>query len=301
MNLASEISLEKLQMACNRDLDEITKYYIEKVPSLALKEAMEYTTLFCKGKRLRPLLVYAAGTIFNAPLECLILPAAALEMVHIYSLIHDDLPCMDAAELRRGLPTCHKKFGEAMAVLVGDALQSLAIQILATHQSSLPSTKRLQMIADLSIACGPSGMIAGQIWDLHLSTMGEVSGDFLEEISQYKTGALIATCLKLAWLASRDEDEINQQTLEQFGKMIGLAFQIQDDILDIEKTTHELGKTQGMDFKNNKLTYPLSVGIENAKTKVAFLYQEALLTINYLGEKARLLRELTTYMLQRQR
>ena len=190
---------------------------------------MEYT-LFNGSKRLRPLLIYATGYTFGAPWECLDIPASTVELIHTYSLIHDDLPCMDNANLRRGKPTCHKVFGEGMAVLTGDALHTLAMQIIASHTAPLKPEKRLQMMKTLGKACGPFGMASGQAMDITLMNEETISGRLLEDIYRLKTGALFTACIELGWLASKDDDELNQEALIEFGNCIGLAFQIQDDI-----------------------------------------------------------------------
>jgi geranylgeranyl pyrophosphate synthase len=261
---------------------------------------MEHT-LSNPGKYIRPLLIYATGHIFDASLDDLDLPASAVELVHTYSLIHDDLPCMDNADLRRGKPTCHRTYGEAIAVLTGDALHTLAMQILASHEASLPIDRRLQMIAALTNACGPFGMAAGQALDMTTLGNHHLSSDLLNTVYHLKTGSLISACIELGRLSSNDDDLFNQQALKRFGGCIGLAFQIQDDILDQEGTAQILGKNQGLDMQNKKITYPVLYGMQNAKDKVQSLYQEALDAINYLGSKAQLLRVLTKELLDRKK
>ncbi len=300
MRITNELDLDELFQICSARLEKVFSCYLQDIPSLELKEAMEYV-LFNGGKRIRPLLIYATGCIFDAPLENLDIPACSVEIIHTYSLIHDDLPCMDNADLRRGKPTCHKVYGEGIAVLTGDALHTLAMQIIANHPAALKAERRVQMMGALSKACGPYGMAAGQTLDITVMNDDTLSTDLLENIYKLKTGALFSACIELGWLASKDDDEINQQALRQFGDCIGLAFQIQDDILDIETSTELLGKPQGIDVKNNKITYPKLHGINQAKEKVQSLYQESLEAINYLGRQAQLLRELTGWMLQRNR
>jgi len=298
MNIKNNPDLIELSLYCNNRLNEIYSDYLNHVPSLELKSAMEYS-LLNNGKRLRPLLIYASGAIFNAPLECLDIPACAVELIHTYSLIHDDLPCMDNADLRRGKPTCHKVYNDGIAVLTGDALHTLAMQIISTYAAPLPSEKRLLMIKTLSQACGPFGMAAGQALDLFLSDDEHISLDVLENILRLKTGALITSCVELGWLASSNDNDHHFLALKRFGNAIGLAFQIQDDILDVESNTSTLGKPQGQDQINHKLTYPKLIGIEKAKEKVDFLYQDALEAINYLGDSASVLRELARKMVER--
>lgn len=298
MQTTNDLTLTQLIDASQQRLKSIFTHCLRDIPALELKTAMEYS-LFNSGKRIRPLLIYATGAIFDAPLENLDIPAASVELIHTYSLIHDDLPCMDNADLRRGKPSSHKVYGEGMAVLTGDALHTLTMQMIASHPAPLKAEKRIQMMTVLSKACGPFGMAAGQALDITMMSDAAISLDLLTDIYRLKTGALLSACIELGRLASKDEDEINQRALAQFGELIGLAFQIQDDILDVEAETATLGKPQGIDNINNKLTYPKLIGLEAAKDKVQTLYQEALETINYLGSRAKLLRELTGKMLER--
>lgn len=294
----ADITLNELFDICSSRLKTICPVYLENIPSPDLKAAMEYN-LLNGGKHLRPLLIYASGLIFNASLDNLDIPASSVELIHTYSLIHDDLPCMDNADLRRGKPTTHKIHGEGIAVLTGDALHTLAIQILANHPASLKPDRRLQMIQVLSQACGPYGMAAGQALDITVMNDNDLPHDLLVDIYRLKTGALFTACLELGRLASLDDNEINQKAFHQFGRAIGLAFQIQDDILDTASSTETMGKPQGIDIKNRKTTYPRLVGMIKAQEAVQSLYNEALEAINYLGQQAQVLRELTGYMLQR--
>lgn len=296
----TDYTLVQLTPLCTSRLKQFIHPYLQDIPSLDLKVAMEYT-LQNGGKYLRPLLIYATGLIFNAPLENLDIPATSVELIHTYSLIHDDLPCMDNADLRRGKPACHKVYGDGMAVLTGDALHTLAMQIIATHPSPMKADRRLQMIHVLSRACGPYGMAAGQALDITVMNDKSLSEDLLINIYRLKTGALFTACLELGRLASTDTDEFNRKALQEFGDRVGLAFQIQDDLLDIESHSDVTGKPQGLDASNQKITYPKLVGAQKAKEKIQGLYEEALEAINYLGEQAQLLRDLTGHMLQRNR
>jgi geranylgeranyl pyrophosphate synthase len=296
--MKADIPLKEFIESCSRRLKEFYPQYLQNIPSLDLKTAMEYS-LLNGGKHLRPLLIYAAGSVFNAAPENLDVPAAAVELIHTYSLIHDDLPCMDNADLRRGKPTSHKMYGEGIAVLTGDALHTLAMQIMAHHPATLKPERRLQMINVLTASCGPYGMAAGQALDITMMNDAALSTDLVMDIYRLKTGALFSACIELGRLASKDNDEVNQRALKEFGDCIGLAFQIQDDILDVEASTEELGKPQGIDVKNKKDTYPHLVGLNVAKEKVEALYEQAFSAINYLGHQAQILRELATYMLQR--
>jgi farnesyl diphosphate synthase len=295
-----KLTLDQLANLSGERLDQLYLNYLEDAPSLELKNAMEYS-LLNGGKRLRPQLIYAAGSAFNAPIEAMDTAAAAVELIHTYSLIHDDLPCMDDAAMRRGRPACHKAFGEGMAVLAGDALLTFAMQIIASHPAQLKADRRLQMMNILSRACGPFGMAAGQALDLTVMSDDSMSTRVLEDIYRLKTGALLTACIEMGWLASGDDGEQNLHAMHDFGRHLGLAFQIQDDILDIEMETSDLGKPKGQDQKHHKFTYPKLHGIDAAKEKVEKLYEDALLAINYLGEDARLLRELAGTMLRRKR
>ncbi len=298
VKVMNESSLQDLFSLCLSRLQKVFMEYLNDIPSLELKMAMEHT-LFNGGKRVRPLLIYATGSIFNAPLENLDIPACAVELIHTYSLIHDDLPCMDNADLRRGKPTCHKLYGEGMAVLTGDALHTLAMQTIASYPASLAAEKRMQMMAVLSNACGPFGMAAGQALDITVMNDPSLPSDLLLDIYRLKTGALFSACIELGRLASDNDDDFDQRALKEFGDCIGLAFQIQDDVLDIEVNTELLGKQQGIDHINNKITYPKLCGLEEAKDKIQTLYQQSLEAINYLGERAQLLRQLVTYLIER--
>lgn len=295
-----DFSFDEMIDACSSHLNPLFKQFLTNIPSLELKTAMEYTLLNRNGKRIRPLLICATGSIFEAPWQNLAIAACAVELIHTYSLIHDDLPCMDNADLRRGKPTCHKAFGEGMAVLTGDALHTLAMQTIACHSAPLKDGKRLEMIKVLANACGPYGMAAGQALDISVMHDLTISQDLLVDIYQLKTGALISACVELGRLAGNDDDERHKTALREYANNLGLAFQIQDDILDVEASTEALGKQPGKDGENDKATYPKLVGLAASKAKVELLYERALEAINYLGERAHLLRELTRLMLRRE-
>jgi len=297
--MTTDLSLDELTTICRDRLENMFTQYFQNIPAPELKAAMSYT-MANGGKRLRPLLIYAAGRTFDASWDNLDIPACSVELIHTYSLIHDDLPCMDDAPLRRGQPTCHKVYGEATAVLTGDALHTLAMQILANHPATLKAEQRLAMIGTLSEACGPYGMAAGQALDISVLQDPKISPMLLEEIYRLKTGALFTACLELGRLAANNDNETDQRAMIRFGDLIGLAFQIQDDILDQEASSEQLGKMQGIDLINNKMTYPRLHGMAAAKDRVQTLYLEALETINYLGARAHLLRELAKNMLVRQ-
>lgn len=264
-----------------------------------LFEAMRYS-LLNGGKRVRPLLVYAAAQTINRAFandQALDRVATALECVHAYSLIHDDLPAMDDDALRRGQPTCHIAFDEATAILAGDALQSLAFELLATVPN-LPAERQIAMIRALAAAAGPRGMVGGQAIDL---ASVEQSPDLatLEIMHQLKTGALLRAAVKLGALYAGATNE-QLQRLDRYGHAIGLAFQVQDDILDLESSTEVLGKTQGADVARNKPTYPALMGLEAAKAYAQTLYNQATIALEPFDDGADGLRELAAFIVQRQ-
>ena len=240
-----------------------------------LHQAMRYSALG-GGKRLRPLLTYATGQALDLPLDQLDGPATAVELIHVYSLIHDDLPAMDDDDLRRGKPTCHVAYGEATAILAGDALQALAFQVLAHDPTmNVPAENRVAMIETLAVAGGSLGMVGGQAIDLE-AVGKELDLPSLENMHIRKTGALIRASVKLAVLARTPLESETGQRLDHYAKFVGLAFQIRDDILDEESDTVTLGKTQGKDRNHNKPNYPALLGLSGAKQKARELHEAAL-------------------------
>jgi len=257
-----------------------------------LHEAMRYA---CDGgKRLRALLVYAAGETLGLEAQTLDAPAAAVELIHAYSLVHDDLPAMDDDDLRRGRPTVHKAYDEATAILVGDALQTLAFGTL-TRGSGLSPAQKLGMIEALTDASGSCGMVGGQAIDLQ-SEGKDLSLPELENLHIHKTGALIRACLKLASLAAPSLGHAQAEALDRYGKCIGLAFQIQDDVLDIEGSSAELGKTAGKDSASLKSTYPSVMGLPAAKQRASELFAEANQVLDVFGQPAAALRWLANHI-----
>lgn len=229
-----------------------------------LKDAMEYS-LQAGGKRIRPLLIFSTLAAFKQDMKMGLPVACAVEMIHTYSLIHDDLPAMDDDDFRRGKPTNHKVFGEAMAVLAGDGLLTYSFQILSEIKNLSPEIK-LQIISELAKASGPEGMVAGQVADIEGENQ-QLNLSQIEYIHTHKTGKLLTFCLKAgAILSNADDDTI--KLLEQFGYHIGLAFQIRDDILDIEGTIENIGKDVGSDLEKKKSTYPIILSLEGAKRKL---------------------------------
>ena len=262
-----------------------------------LHEAMRYA---CDGgKRLRALLVYAAGETLGLEAQVLDAPASAVELIHAYSLVHDDLPAMDDDDLRRGRPTVHKAYDEATAILVGDALQTLAFTAL-TRSVGLSPAQKLDMVEALAEASGSCGMVGGQAIDLQ-SEGKNLSLPELETLHIHKTGALIRASLKLACLASPNLDSTQADALDRYSKCIGLAFQIQDDVLDIEGSSEELGKTAGKDSASLKSTYPSVMGLPAAKERAAELFGDADKALNIFGERAAALRWLAKHIQSRNR
>ena len=263
-----------------------------------LHEAMRYSVLG-NGKRIRPVILYATGEAFGIDLTSLDGPACAVEIIHAYSLIHDDLPAMDDDELRRGRPTCHKAYDEATAILAGDALQALSFHILAHDPNiKVSAQQRLSMIKTLAIASGSKGMAGGQAIDL--ASVGiSLSIAELENMHVHKTGALIRASAELGALSIDNVDQNLLSRISQYAKYIGLAFQIKDDILDIESDTETLGKPQGSDIAMNKPTYPNLLGLEGAKKAADSLYNQALECLDGLDEKGNMLKEIADYIVNR--
>jgi len=296
-----ETSLKDFMQACQGRVETALDARLpvaSKIPE-RLHQAMRYSVLGA-GKRLRPLLTYATGQALDLRMGSLDGPACAVELIHVYSLIHDDLPAMDNDDLRRGKPTCHKAYDEATAILAGDALQALAFSVLA-HDSTMavPAENRIAMIDTLAMASGSLGMVGGQAIDL--DSVGKMLDlPSLESMHIRKTGALIRASVRLAALAKAGLEGDLAEKLDHYAKCIGLAFQIQDDILDEESDTQTLGKTQGKDRDNNKPTYPALLGMAGAKQKALDLHEEALGSLSGFGEEAALLRALSAFIIERQ-
>lgn len=261
-----------------------------------LHKCMRYATLD-GGKRVRPMLVYAAGKAVGSYPETLDGPASAIEMMHVYSLIHDDLPAMDDDDLRRGRATCHKAFDDATAILAGDALQALAFYIL-TNDPEITDSGRLPMIGTLAAASGSLGMAGGQAIDLE-SEDKNLSLSQLEEMHTKKTGALIAASISLGAMSSHNADPSQLSPLDVYGRCIGLAFQIKDDILDEIGDTEKLGKPQGSDKDNKKSTFISLCGLDTSQERCQHLLEEALDALSRFGQSAESLRELARYIVQR--
>ena len=290
--------LKPLQSRANTALEKFLP--LENQEPHLLSNAMRYSVL-APGKRLRPVLTYLTGQVFGAPLAILDVPAAAVELIHAYSLIHDDLPAMDDDDLRRGRPTCHKKYDEATAILAGDALQALAVEVLLeTEDTPLSNESRLEMLRVLISASGSDGMVAGQALDL--AAVGRVlTIEELENIHRHKTGDLISASVILGYLASGKKDPIVLEHLKRYAMSIGLAFQVQDDILDIEGTTEEIGKPQGSDAALSKPTYPNILGMSLAKETALNLRTEAIEALNFLPEDTSVLAQIADFIIYRKK
>jgi geranylgeranyl pyrophosphate synthase len=262
-----------------------------------LLEAMRYSTL-AGGKRVRPVLVYATGEALGASLELLDCAAAAVELIHVYSLVHDDLPAMDDDDLRRGRPTCHRAFDEATAILTGDALQARAFEILTQAPAQIPAAARLEMLRVLADAIGTRGMAGGQAIDLEAvkRPMDEAA---LERMHRQKTGALIQASVLLGAISAGSQDAADRVALAEFGAEIGLAFQIQDDILDVEGTTVSLGKRAGADADLVKPTYASVLGLEAARAHAQQRRDRAIAALAPLGQRFAPLREFAHFLVAR--
>lgn len=263
-----------------------------------LHQAMRYAVLG-GGKRIRPLLAFAAGEVSGADLKCVDAVAAAVELIHAYSLVHDDLPCMDDDSLRRGKPTCHIEYDEATALLVGDSLQTLAFQLLADCPLVDTPSVQLEMVKILAVAAGSRGMAGGQAVD------GESVGKTLllselEFMHIHKTGALIRASVQLGALCGKGLESSEMECLLHYAKCIGLAFQVVDDVLDAESTTATLGKTAGKDAEANKPTYVTILGVNAARTFAADLHQDALQSLAVFGARAERLRQIADFIVKRQ-
>ncbi|NKB75943.1 MAG: geranyl transferase [Gammaproteobacteria bacterium] len=251
------------------------------------------------GKRFRALLVYASGELAGAKMEQLDAPASAVELIHAYSLIHDDLPCMDDDELRRGKPTCHVAYDEATAVLTGDALQALAFSVISEEsEQKISASNRIRMISELANASGANGMVGGQILDMQ-ATANCVDFDQLRLTHKLKTGALIKASAVLGGLAGNVRDADFMNGLEDYAKIIGLAFQITDDILDVTRNSATLGKTAGSDNRMGKVTYVSLLGLDESIEQAEQLSRTAIEILRGLGDNTELLEQLAHFVVTR--
>lgn len=286
--------LQHYQTRINQKLTDLFAHL--PAPSERLRDAMQYSAMV-GGKRLRALLVYATGHGFNLPPEYVDTQAIAVELMHTYSLIHDDLPAMDDDDLRRGQPSCHKAFDEATAILSGDALQTLAFEQLSKPHAQLAPAQQLRMMHILSTASGLQGMVGGQALDL-ASISQKMNIKTLQQINELKTGALIIACVHLALAASLNITSTQMEHMHFFAEKIGLAFQVQDDLLDVLSDEKTMGKKTGKDAEREKPTYPSVIGVEKSKQLLATLTQEAIGHLHAALPQDVYLHELTRIMIQ---
>jgi geranylgeranyl pyrophosphate synthase len=278
--------------------DELDRLLPPETPGPSSVHSAIRWSVFAGGKRFRPILLLATGETFGAQTATLLATACALEMIHTYSLIHDDLPSMDNDDLRRGRPTCHVRFDEATAILAGDALQSLAFQTIAA-EDRLPSGVRVRLISELARAAGtPEGMVAGQALDLDAESR-EVTGGELEQIHRLKTGALMIAAARCgALIAHATEAELN--LVEAYAAQVGLLFQITDDLLDITATAETLGKTPGKDARAQKATYPSLYGLTAARQRADLVHGQACAALERLARPTERLRAIADLILERE-
>jgi geranylgeranyl pyrophosphate synthase len=269
----------------------------ESVPPTKVHAAIRWS-VFAGGKRFRPLLALAVGESLGTDQARLIMTACALEMIHTYSLIHDDLPSMDNDDLRRGRATCHVRFGEATAILAGDALQTLAFKTVSEDENLSPA-KRVRLISEIARAAAtPDGMVAGQACDLEAESR-EVTATELEQIHRLKTGALIIAAARCgAIIAEASESEL--AAITDYAAQVGLLFQITDDLLDITATAEAIGKTPGKDLRSKKATYPALYGVEATRKHLAHVHQTACASLERLQRPTELLRVIADFILERQ-
>jgi len=298
MSSTPSSTLETFISQCQQRVNQtLTSKLTLTVLSTRLLEAMQYAGLGA-GKRIRPVLVYASVQAVGGELETADVAACAIELIHSYSLVHDDLPAMDDDDLRRGRATTHKAFDEATAILTGDALQSLAFQLLADAQLQVDADTQLTMLRVLGEASGAEGMVGGQSLDFE-AVDRQLSLAQLEAMHQLKTGALIRASVLLGGLSHADSDAFQLDALGRYAHNIGLAFQVQDDILDVTSDTRTLGKPQGSDQSQNKPTYVSLLGLDSARTRAEELASHAVDALADFDDSAKWLRELASYIVQR--
>ena len=296
--MATQAEVQNLFTECREHVDARLDQLVpaQSVEPVSVHSAIRWS-LFAGGKRFRPLLLVATGEAFGARPHALLDTACALEMIHTYSLIHDDLPSMDDDDLRRGRPTCHIRFGEATAILAGDALQTLAFQSIA-EDLELPADVRVRVISEVARASAtPRGMIAGQAYDLAAESLN-IDGDDLERIHQHKTGALITASARCgAIIAGALETEIEAVT--RFAARLGLLFQITDDLLDVTASVEDLGKTPGKDARSRKATYPALYGLAATSERAQAVHQEAREALAHIERPTQLLHAIADFILRR--
>lgn len=298
-NAAAEIDFRRFAVAAREFVDAALDRVLpaESVPPAKVHAAIRWS-VFAGGKRFRPILLLAVGETFGAAPELLSATACALEMIHTYSLIHDDLPSMDDDDLRRGRATCHVRFGEATAILAGDALQTQAFKIVSEDER-LSAEKRVLLLAEIARASGtPHGMVAGQGCDLEAESR-EVSPGELEQIHRLKTGALIIAAARCGAIIA-DTSETELAAVTDYASQLGLLFQITDDLLDVTATAEALGKTPGKDQRSKKATYPALYGVEATHKHLALAHQTACSSLDAVTQSTALLRAIADFILERQ-
>lgn len=287
-----QIFFQRCQNHCNQQLDHLLPLQSD----CALQQTMRYAALI-GGKRIRPILCYATAEFLGAPIHHVDNIACAIELIHAYSLVHDDLPAMDNDSLRRGQPTCHIQFGEAQAILAGDALQALALELIAKPSEFIAPLQQLKIVQTLCYASGLNGMAGGQSLDL-LSEGKRITLNELETIHRKKTGVLLEACVTLSAMAC-NADTPTFNSLQEFSQHIGLCFQVKDDILDVIGSTATIGKTQGTDHQANKATYPSLLGLEAAQDMAKNLHRAAIHSLSGFDASAQTLRQIADFILTR--
>ncbi len=295
MNKGTVMNRTDFKTEYNEYLTQVQSYLETAVPAQTvypekIHEAMRYS-LFAGGKRLRPVLCAAVYNMFHEDIAPVLPVACSLECIHTYSLIHDDLPCMDDDDFRRGMPTCHKKYGEAIAVLAGDALLTEAFALVASYKGTELCSMLVRELAD---ACGSRGLIGGQVMDM-LSENKQIDIETLQYIHAHKTGKLIVASVRLGAICA-GVDESALSLLTQYAESIGLAFQISDDILDVTGSTEELGKQVGQDQKLHKATYPAIFGLDTSKEKLDSAIAEACSSLECFGDAGEFLKQLAQFV-----
>ncbi len=298
-SIASAADLQQFVVETHKLVDATLDQILpaETVSPAKVHAAIRWS-VFAGGKRFRPLVLLAVGETFGATPELLIDTACALEMIHTYSLIHDDLPSMDNDDLRRGRATCHVRFGEATAILAGDALQTLAFKTISEDQK-LSTAKRVRLVSEVAgSAATPNGMVAGQARDLEAESR-EVNAIELEQIHRLKTGALIIAAARCgAIIAAASETEL--AAITEYAAQLGLLFQITDDLLDITATAAAIGKTPGKDLRSKKATYPALYGVEATRKHLAHAHQAACASLDNIQQPTELLRAIADFIMERQ-
>jgi farnesyl diphosphate synthase len=294
--LSSRLSdaLSSISSQINAELDRLLP--VSDTPDARVHEAMRYASLD-GGKRLRPFLVMQSASLFNVAESCAVRVACAIEMIHCYSLVHDDLPCMDDDDLRRGRPTCHKKFDEATALLAGDSLLTKAFEVLANPATHSDAAVRCDLVAELAHAAGGQGMVGGQMIDLQAHTLDlDVAG--ITRLQQMKTGRLFTFSSEAGAIMGKAHGEL-RLALRNYAHDLGLAFQIADDILDVEGSEAEVGKAVQKDADAGKATFVSLLGLERARAQADMLAEQACRHLDPFGDKADLMRDVARYVVQR--